>query len=111
MILTMSFLLALAGVGFAGTAAFLPDTGIDGTRGAHLALLGATAVMLALGLLAATNVSGGLRAALIVAAVIGAVLTATAAWFLMQNVLAALMAAAGLAALAGFGNNDRKAAQ
>ena len=49
MLRSLSFISALLGVGFAAAAALLPDTGVDGTPGAFLALLGAVAVTLALG--------------------------------------------------------------
>ena len=91
MLLGVSFLSALAGVGLAGAAAFLPDTGINGTPGAFLALLGAVAVTAALGLLMAVKLPPTARGILVAAAALGAILTALAAWFLMQNVVTATM--------------------
>ena len=91
MLLGVSFLSALAGVGFAAAAAFLPDTGINGTPGAFLALFGAVAVTAALGLLMAVKLPPTARGILSVLAALAAILTALAAWFLMQNVVAATM--------------------
>ena len=91
MLLGVSFLSALVGVGFAGAAAFLPDTGINGTPGAFLALFGAVAVTAALGLLMTVSLPPTARSILFAAAAPGAILTALAAWFLMQNVVAATM--------------------
>ena len=91
MLLAISFVFALAGVGFVGAAAFLPDTGINGTPGAFLALFGAVAVTAALGPLMTVILSPTARGILCAAAALGAILTALAAWFLMQNVVAATM--------------------
>lgn len=87
MILSISFLSALAGVGFAGAAALLSDTGVDGTPGAILALLGAGATSLAVGLLAVGRVQGKARLTLSVIGAVLAILTAVASWFLMQDAL------------------------
>ena len=87
MLLTVSFLSALVGVGFAGVEALLPDTGIDGTLGAFLAFAGAVAVALAIGLMLGSSVSSRVRGVLGRVAALVALLTALAAWFLMQNVL------------------------
>ena len=108
MLLTVSFLSALAGVGFAGAAALLPDTGIDGTIGAFLALAGSVAVLTALGLLRFTWVPTTARGVFAGIAALLAILTALAAWFLMQNGLLATMGVALLALLAGSVMTDRK---
>ncbi len=85
---------ALAGAVLAGVAYVMPNTGVDGTLGALLALVGAAAVTLG-SLLAMTDaVRGGLLTALDILLAIGAVLTATAAYFLMQYGCAFAMALA-----------------
>ena len=99
MILTVSFLSALAGVGFAGTAALLPDTGVDGTIGAFLAFAGSVGVMTALGLLLVPWVPAKVRGLIAVVGALVAILTALAAWFLMQDALLATTVVALLALL------------
>lgn len=99
MLLSISFLAALVGVGFAGAAALLPDTGVDGTPGAYLAVLGAVAAALSLGLLVTVRMSVTARRALTVVAGVLAILTAMAAWFLMQNAVLSTMAVSVLALL------------
>lgn len=108
MLLTVSFLSALAGVGFAGTAALLPDTGINGTPGAFLAFAGAVAVTTALGLLLVTWVPTKARGVLAGIAALLAILTAMAAWFLMQNALLATMVVSVLVLLVSSVMPDRK---
>ena len=108
MLLSFSFISALAGVGFAIAAALLPDTGIDGTLGALLALLGAVAVTFALGLLVIAKVPARALGLFKAIAVLLATLTALAAWFLMQNGLLATMVLALLALLVSGVRADRK---
>ena len=99
MLLSISFISALAGVGFAGAAALLPGTGIDGTPGAFLALVGAGAVAFTLGLLVLARFPTNARRVLAVIAALLAMLTALAAWFLMQDVLLVTMVVSFLAKL------------
>ena len=99
MLFYVSFISALAGVGFAGTAALMPDTGIDGTAGGFLAFLGAGAVTAAIGLLLLTWVPTKARGVFAGMAGLVAILTAIAAWFLMQNALLATMIVTLLALL------------
>ena len=99
MFLAISFLSALVGLGFAGTAALLPDTGVNGTIGAYLALLGAVGVILALGMLVTAKVPATARGVFGAIAAFLAVLTALAAWFLMQDAVLAAMVVSLLALL------------
>lgn len=108
MLLTVSFLSALAGVGFAGAAALLPDTGINGTLGAFLAFAGAVAVMILLGLLIVAWIPTRARGVFAGVAALVAVLTALAAWFLMQNALFGTMVLALLTLAVGGLTSDRK---
>lgn len=87
MFLTISFLSGFVGICFAGLAALLPDTGIDGTLGSFLALLGTVVVTLAVGMLVTDKVLPKTRGVLFGLAAIFTVLTALAAWFLMQDSL------------------------
>ena len=111
MLLYISFLSALAAAGFAVTAALLPDTGIDGTIGAFLALLGASAVASAIGLLLVRWIPAKMRGVFAAIAGLVAILTAIAAWFLMQNALLATMILTALALLASTIMPDRKTTQ
>ena len=111
MLLTISFLSAIVGVGIAGTAALLPDTGINGTLGAILALFGSAGVAAALGLLLASWVPVKARGVFMWLAGLVAILTALAAWFLMQNILAATMAVTLLTLLASAITANRKISQ
>ncbi|OYW58440.1 MAG: hypothetical protein B7Z10_05375 [Rhodobacterales bacterium 32-66-7] len=101
MLLPVSFVFTLAGVVLAGYAALAPDTGVDGTIGAYLALAGAVGSATLLGIL----LVDGLVPARFWAPVLGFVLfvmilTAIAAFFLMQTLLLAAMVVAALALLA-----------
>ncbi len=89
---------ALVGAGLGGNAYFGTETGVDGTSGALLAFAGALAVA-AGGLLGMLVPLGpGLRRTLHILLAVGALLTAFAAWMLMQNVfaIAMLLSFAGL---------------
>ena len=99
MLLAISILSAFVGIGFAGAAALLPDTGIDGTLGALLALLGTIGVTVMLGVLALITGTSNARGAVITVAVLLAILTALAAWFLMQNGILLTMVVSLLAVL------------
>ncbi|WP_176559456.1 hypothetical protein [Rubellimicrobium roseum] len=82
-----------------GAAYIRPDSGVDGTGGALLALAGAVAVAVG-ALIALTAVlRGALRGVLDALLFLGAALTAVAAWFLMQDAFAAAMALAALGVL------------
>ena len=105
----VSFIAALAGVVFAAIAAFLPDTGVDGTLGAFLALVGAAGLLSVVGLLAITRFSTFARRAFIWIAVLTSVLTGLAAWFLMQEEVLVAVAVSILALLAGSAVTERKA--
>ena len=85
MFLPISLAAALVGVGLAAVAALRPDTGIDGTLGAFLAVLGSVALAVAVGLLASARYPAGARGLLTWGAVLLATLTGLAAWFLMQD--------------------------
>ena len=109
MLLSISLLAALVGVGFAGAAALQPDSGVDGSPGAFLALLGALGVALVLGLLVSGRLPARWWGLFAVIAAIGTILTALAAWFLMQDALLAAMAVSLLALLAGSATAQRRA--
>ncbi|MFN4061219.1 MAG: hypothetical protein ACK4IA_10760 [Paracoccus hibiscisoli] len=87
----------LAGIAFVGP---FGNTGVDLTLGAGLALLGSVAATLLAGIATLAHPRRGWRKALIALAVLAALLTALAAVFLMQTLLAAAMlaGAAGLIA-------------
>ena len=108
MLLTVSFLSALAGVVLAGIAALLPDTGINGTLGGLLVLAGSAAVAVALGVLLVRWVPEKARGVLAGFAGLVAILTAIAAWFLMQNALLATMIVTLLALLVSAVMPNRK---
>ena len=90
-------LFSAIGVGFGAWAYFGTETGVDGTEGALLALLGALAVMLCALLVVQAEPAGKGRVALDVLMGLGAILTSFAAWMLMQYIFAAAMALAFVA--------------
>ncbi|MBP1806306.1 hypothetical protein [Rubellimicrobium aerolatum] len=90
----LAALLALAGAVLGGRAYIAPDSGVDGTLGAGLALAGAVAVTLGALVAAIPEIRGGWRGLLGTLLVLGAALTALAAWFLMKPAFAILMALA-----------------
>ena len=102
--------LALVGIVFAGIACFAPlgNTGVDGSLGALLALIGTVATALGAGLLAFASLSPRWRTLLLVLSVTAAVLTAIAGYFLLQFALAGVMAAAALALVLGVFLNPRR---
>ena len=108
MFLAISFLSALVGLGFAGTAALLPDTGINGTVGAHLALLGTVGVTSALGILLTSMAQASARGVFGMIAAFLAILTAVAAWFLMQDAVLAAMVVSFLALFVSFTTAERR---
>jgi len=87
------------GLGAVGTALAVyayvsPDTGVAGTVGALLALIGAVAVTVGSLVAALADLRGWLFGVLAFLIALGAVLTALAGYFLMQYGLAAVMALA-----------------
>ena len=99
-------LASLAGVVLAAIAFLRPETGVTGTAGALLALVGATATALGSVLL----MLGRPRGWLVALSALAAILTALAAWFLMQWALAAVMALAFVGLLLGPAMSRRGAA-
>ncbi len=93
MVQSLVILPALVGVALGFYAWFMAGTGVTGTPGALLALVGAVAVWLGAVLLVLPSVRSWVRGVLVVLVALGSVLTATAAWFLMQNAFAIAMAA------------------
>jgi len=90
---------ALVAALLGGMAYIRPDSGVDGTGGALLALIGAAAVAVGAALAMLPGVRGWLRGLLDALLFIGAALTALAAWFLMQDAFAIAMALAALGVL------------
>lgn len=92
---------ALVGTALAVAAYSAPfgTTGVGGTPGALLALLGAGAVFLGALLAMSPGLRGWLRRLLDVLLLVGSALTALAAWFLMQLPFAVAMALAGVGAV------------
>lgn len=88
---------ALAAAVLGAYAWLAPETGVDGTAGAALALFGTLAV--GLGAVLGGWLAGGWGALFRWLTPLGAALTAVAAWFLMQYIWAVLMVIAFLAAL------------
>ena len=108
MFLLISIAAAMTGVGLAGAAALLADTGIDGTLGALLAVLGAVAVALSLGIVWAEKFPAGVRRFFVWCAALLAVLTGLAAWFLMQDALFLAMVVSFSALLISVATTPRK---
>lgn len=109
MFLLISFLAALAGVALACAAALLGDTGVDGTLGAFLALFGTVAASVTLGLLITGKAPERVRGVLLGLAGLATLLTALAAFFLMQDVLLIAMAVSFMALLVSAATTRRKA--
>lgn len=99
MFLAISFLAVPAGLGFAGVAALLSDSGIDGTIGAFLVLQGMAVVALAFGTVVTAEVHARARGLFRVIASMLAIRAALAAWFLIQNAVLFGMIGSLLAAL------------
>lgn len=106
------FVPGLVGTVLAAIAYFAPFgiTGVEETAGALLALVGAGAVTLGALLALAPSVRGGVLALLNALIGLGALLTALAAWFLMQDAFAAAMALAVLGLLAALAMPGRRIA-
>ncbi len=86
--------LGAIGIALAAYAYISSDTGVAGTTGALLALIGAVAVTAGSFLAAFARLDGFLFGTLAFLIALGAVLTALAGYFLMQYVLAIVMALA-----------------
>lgn len=101
---------ALAGTVLGAIAYLAPNTGVDGTAGALLALIGATAVTLGglLGMMLSGR--GWVTTLLDLLLGAGALLTAAAAYFLMQYLFAAAMALAVAGLLLAVGATGRRTA-
>ncbi|MFN3525689.1 MAG: pyrroloquinoline quinone-dependent dehydrogenase, partial [Paracoccus sp. (in: a-proteobacteria)] len=84
---------AVVGVILALNALLAPfgNTGVDGTLGAALALIGSAFVALAIGVVLMRPLPHGWFVTLTAAAMLAALLTAVAAFFLMQTLLMAAM--------------------
>jgi hypothetical protein len=105
----VSLVAALVGVVFAAAAAFVPDTGVDGTLGAFLVLFGTTGLLVAVGLLLVGSFSTPARRLLIGIATLTTIITGLAAWFLMQNEVLVAVAVSLLALVVASATMDRKA--
>lgn len=81
-----------------------PRTGVTGTEGALLVVV-SSLLVLGDGLLLVFLARGAVRTTLLVLAILGAVGTFTAALFLHEWLLAAMMVLAAIGALAGFGDH------
>lgn len=92
---------AFAGAGavLGATAYFRAESGVDGTTGALLALSGSLAVAIA-ALVCLAQLPRGVYVTLNVLLLLGALLTAVAAWMLMQYLFAGAMALSFLALVA-----------
>lgn len=97
MFLLISLAAAIVGVGLAAVAAFQRDTGIDGTIGGYLALLGAVGVTVSLIVVWSGAFPAWARGFFAIVAGLVAILSGVAAWFLMQDALLAAMVTSLLA--------------
>lgn len=91
---------SVVGLGLALTAYMMKGTGVDGTAGALLAVIGAAATLIGLLLVPSQRLGRTLHGLLGGLTVLASVLTALAAWFLMQDALTIAMAVASLVTLA-----------
>lgn len=82
---------AITGIVVAGSAALLPDTGVNGTPGAYLALLGTVGIALSLALLLILKLPRRTENLVSGFIALSAMLTGLAAWFLMQPAVVASM--------------------
>lgn len=96
----ITILALIAGVALALAAALVEGSGVDGTAGAVLAVIGTLAALVGVLVLDASRLSRRTRTAIGLLALLAAALSALAAWFLMQNILAAAMVLACLGILA-----------
>lgn len=107
--LLFALLSALTGVVLGGIAWWKPESGVDGTPGALLALAGAVFVAIGVLLALTWQLSASLGPVLNALTGLGAALTAIAAWFLMQYAFAAAMVLAlfGFAVALGLSRQRR----
>lgn len=99
---TLALVPAAIGAVLGAVACFAPGTGVTGTAGAILALIGAVAATVGSGLALAVRMPRGIARTLDVLTLFAAMLTAIAAYFLMQTMFATtmLLACVGLIAAA-----------
>jgi hypothetical protein len=97
MLQPIAILASIAGLGFALAAFLLADTGVTGTAGAGLAVVGSAASLMGVLLLTAVRPSRGVYFVLAILTVLAAALTALAGWFLMQDALTIAMVVAFIA--------------
>jgi hypothetical protein len=100
MLQTIAILASVVGLGLALAAFGLEGTGVTGTAGAFLAVIGSAATLIGLAFLVAGRLSVGWYRVLATLTVLAAGLTALAGWFLMQDALTIAMAVAFVASLA-----------
>lgn len=93
--IALALLPSLLGVVIAAVAFLAPfgNTGVDGTLGAGLALVGSVAATMLIAIIVPRRLPRGWFNTLGILAMLAAVLTAVAGYFLMQTLLAAAMAA------------------
>ncbi len=102
---------ALVGATVALIAFFAPlgNTGVDGTLGAGLAVAGSIATTVLIGVMVARPLSRGWFVTLTILAMIVALLTAIAAFFLMQTLLLIAMAATLAVLIFVFAGDEKRA--
>lgn len=108
----LALLFSALGVIVALIALFAPfgNTGVDGTLGATLALLGSVSATLMIAIAIRPTVPRGWFIGLNILAMLAALLTAIAAFFLMQTLLAIAMAATLLTVAFAFLRSNRRSA-
>jgi hypothetical protein len=99
MLQPIAILASVVGLGLALAAFGLEGTGVNGTAGALLAVIGSGATLIGLLVLLSTRLSRRLYPVLAVLTLLAAGLTALAGWFLMQDALTIAMAIAFAASL------------
>jgi quinoprotein glucose dehydrogenase len=99
MLQPIAILATVAGVGLALAALLLDGTGVTGSAGAVLAVIGSIAAFVGLVIRLTLRLPPWLHSLILGLSVLAAGLTALAAWFLMQNALCAVMAIACLTLL------------
>jgi hypothetical protein len=97
MLQPIAILASIAGLGCALAAFLLEGTGVTGTAGAGLAVVGSAASLIGLLFLVFVRLSRGIFLFLSGLTVLAAALTALAGWFLMQDALTIAMAVAFVA--------------
>ena len=99
MLLAFTAVASVIGVGLALMALLIEGTGVAGTPGAILAVIGALATLLGTLILLLGRPGLFVRRTIFGLSLLAAILTALAAWFLMQNILAIVMVVAALGLL------------